>query len=139
MKIWQWLGYLGLAPFVICLFFPWLMTSRWDISPEQGFIFYSVIILSFLSGTLWRKDTLAANARSQFASIIFCLFAYLCLFIPFNFSLIILPLGYGSLLITEYLLCNNKEYAFSRQYLTMRFLLTLFISLLHGIALIRGF
>lgn len=139
MKIWQWLGYLGLAPFVIWLFFPWLITNRWNISPEQGFIFYSVIILSFLSGTLWKKDTLAPNTRSQLASNAFCLFAYLCLFIPFNFSIILLPFGYLGLLITEYSLCHNKEQAFSSQYFKMRIFLTLFISLLHSIAFIRGF
>jgi hypothetical protein len=139
MKIWQLLGYLGLTPFIICLFFPQLITSLWGISPEQGFIFYSVIILSFLSGTLWKKDTLAPNARSQISSNAFCLFAYLCLFYPLSFSLIVLPFGYLGLLITEYLLCHNKEHAFSYQYLTMRILLTLFICLLHGIALIRGF
>jgi hypothetical protein len=139
MKVWQWLGYLGLVPFVLCLFFPWLITSRWDISPEQGFIFYSVIILSFLSGSLWRKDILAPNARSQLASIVFCLFAYLCLLCPLSFSLIALPFGYLGLLITEYLLCHNKEHAFSCQYFKMRVFLTLVVSLLHSIAFIRGF
>lgn len=139
MKAWQWLGYLGLAPFIICLFFPSLIPSQWGVSPEQGFIFYSAIILSFMSGTLWKKDASAPNTRSQITSIVFCLFSYLCLFFPLYFALIVLPFGYFALLITEYLLCNDKENSFSLQYLKMRILLTLFVSLLHGIAITRGF
>ena len=72
MKTWQWLGYLGLIPFVACL---WLFNAPIDsalnqtlFNPQQAFIFYSAIILSFLAGALWRKDTLSQDTKMQIFS-----------------------------------------------------------------------
>jgi len=139
MKIWQWLGYLGLIPFIVWLFFPSLITTHWNILPEQGFIFYSVIILSFLSGSLWRKGTLPSSIRSQLISIFFSLFAYLCLLLSLSLSVILLPIGYLGLLASEYLLCNTKKDANTYQYLRMRSRLTFFVILLHFTAVIIDF
>jgi len=156
MKTWQWLGYLGLIPFLACL---WLFEMSFDgsannllFNPQQGFVFYSAIILSFLAGVLWRKESgsfLAGvlwrkesgseHSKAQIISNIFCLYAYLCLFLPGFYALIFLPFGYLSLFLAEYLLCNNKQDAFTNPYFIMRFRLTLLVSVLHGIALISWF
>ena len=137
MKTSQWLGYLGLWPFILFVFYPALVNKILAISPLQGFIFYSAIILSFLSGTLWKKHSLAKNTHSQFAAITFSLLAYLCLLIPFNLSIIFLPFAYIALLITEYLLGNDEEKSENNQYFKMRVILTFIVSALHVVALIR--
>lgn len=143
MKTWQWLGYLGLIPFLACL---WLFEISFDSSeryllfnPQQGFVFYSAIILSFLAGVLWRKESGDAHSTAQIISNIFCLYAYFCLFLPGFYALIFLPFGYLSLFLAEYLLCNNKQDALISPYFIMRFRLTLLVSLLHGVALISWF
>lgn len=143
MKIWQWLGYLGLIPFAACL---WLYQISIDsaannllFNPQQAFIFYSAIILSFLAGTLWRKDTLNLHIATQIISNLLCLYAFVCLFIPIFYALIFLPLGYFSLLLAEYMLCNNKETAYTKSYFSMRLRLTVSVIFLHSMAIMFWF
>jgi hypothetical protein len=143
MKTWQWLGYLGILPFVFCL---WLfnmpvegMADNLLFDPKQTFIFYSAIILSFIAGTLWRKDRVKGESAGQILSNIFCLYAFLCLLIPLFYALIFLPLGYFSLLLTEYILCNNKEDGYTKPYFTMRLRLTTLVIIFHGFALTLWF
>ena len=100
MKTWHWLGYLGLIPFVACLWLTAFPLENFPVNPQQGFLFYSATILSFISGTLWQKDKTIhyANQKSpnqalealeehhwpwsskQIISNIFCLLAFVCLF-----------------------------------------------------------
>jgi hypothetical protein len=143
MKAWQWLGYLGLIPFLLCL---WIFDayakkelSHFSFNPQQAFIFYSVIILSFLAGTLWRKDTLKENYCAQIFSNVFCVYAFLCLLTPLYYALILLPIGYAALFLTEYALCTNREYAYSKLYCSMRLQLTIIVSLLHALAFISWY
>jgi hypothetical protein len=139
MNTWQWLGYLGLIPFIVCLFFPTLITNYWFISADKAFIFYSAIILSFLAGTLWRIKNSPSNVWAQLASNILCLFAYLCLFLPIKWALTLLPFGYFGLLIIEYCINNNKIDVLTSRYLIMRFALTLIVIALHAILLINQY
>ncbi|MGJ8681681.1 DUF3429 domain-containing protein [Paraglaciecola sp.] len=139
MKTWQWLGYLGLIPFTVCVFFPTLITDRWGTSTENAFIFYSAIIFSFLSGTLWQTKSVSNNAWVQLASNVFCLLAYLCLFLPIKLSLIFLSFGYSGLLLTEYVLNKRKIKEVSNQYFSMRLTLTLIVVALHATLLINQY
>ncbi len=139
MKTSQWLGYLGLWPFILLVFYPGLVNKVLTVSPVDGFIFYSAIILSFLSGTLWKRHTFLKNSYSQFAANIFCLIAFFCLLIPFSLSIIILPFAYIGLLITEYFLGSKKDHANNNQYFKMRVILTFIVSTLHVVAFIRWF
>ena len=143
MKTWQWLGYLGLIPFVACL---WLFNASIDsalnqtlFNPQQAFIFYSAIILSFLAGALWRKDTLSQDTKMQIFSNLLCLYAFVCLFIPTFYALIFLPIGYLSLFLVEHRFCNNKEHGYTHSYFTMRLILSVLVILLHVIALVSWF
>ena len=143
MKTWQWLGYLGLLPFIFCL---WLfhmpiegISNNLLFDPKQTFSFYSAIILSFIAGTLWRKDRVKIQSGAQILSNIFCLYAFVCLLFPLFYTLIFLPLGYFSLLLTEYILFNNKGDGYTKPYFTMRLRLTTLVILLHGFALILWF
>ena len=140
IKTWQWLGYLGLIPFILCilLFETSLIATSW-LNPQQAFIYYSAIILSFLSGALWRKNNLLNNPFAQILSNIFCLYAFIGLFIPFYYALIFLPIGYVSLLASEFLLCRGTDSSFTKSYANMRILLTIFVSALHIIALFLWF
>ncbi|MFT6141496.1 MAG: hypothetical protein ACJAYB_003563 [Psychromonas sp.] len=143
MKTWQWLGYLGIIPFVACL---WLFEIYTDgaahnlpFNPQQAFIFYSVIILSFLAGTLWRKDTLTPHIATQIISNFLCLYAFFCLFIPIFYASIFLPIGYFSLFFVEYFLCNNQEDAYTTSYYSMRLRLTVLVIFFHATALMLWF
>ena len=143
MQTWQWLGYLGLIPFVACL---WLFNTPIDslsndilFNPQQAFIFYSSILLSFLAGTLWRKDNLTQQTKMQIFSNFLFLYAFICLFIPTFYALIFLPIGYLGLFLVEHRLCNNKEHGYTHSYFTMRLILTVLVISLHVIALMSWF
>ncbi|WP_193755536.1 DUF3429 domain-containing protein [Psychromonas sp. psych-6C06] len=143
IKSWQWLGYLGLLPFVGCL---WLFKlfeqntiSNMLFNPQQAFQFYSVIILTFLAGTLWRKDPNTTYSATQITSNLFCLYAYIWLFMPLYYSLIFLPVGYLSLLIAEYMLNKNREMLWFTPYFTMRLTLTFVVLILHAVAFLAWF
>ena len=143
MKTWQWLGYLGLIPFLVCL---WLfetdshsVADNSSFNPQQVFVYYSAIILSFLSGALWRKESGNNHSKAQITSNVFCLYSFICLFLKTYDALIFLPLGYLGLLLAEYLLSNNKQDLFSTPYFIMRLRLTVLVILLHGTALVLWF
>lgn len=139
MKIWQLLGYLGLVPFIICLIVVESHPHNLLVDSQQVFHFYSAIILCFIAGTLWKKDSQDSQSNPLIVSNVLCLYAFSCLFLPLYYALIFLPMGYLSLLITEYVLCKKKQHSFTTSYFVMRLVLTLFVSLLHMIALISWF
>lgn len=130
--VWRGLGYLGLLPFIGCLWLfeylpqladvnflqPYLNTLA--VNPQQAFIFYSAIILSFMAGSLWKKDTYNANTHESkinssssnkalsVISNLICLFAFTCLFLSIFYSLILLPLSYLCVLFIEYFFVIKK-------------------------------
>lgn len=139
MKTWQLLGYLGLIPFLVCLWLFEYPSNNLLFDPQQAFIFYSAIILSFLAGSLWQKNTLTKHSTINIISNIYCLYAYFCLFLPLIYALIILPIGYLSLFVVEHTLCSKKEHPYTKPYFMMRLVLTLLVSLFHGFAFISWF
>jgi hypothetical protein len=146
MKIaqtWQWLGYLGLLPFVFFLSFSdtTLKVSSYNLpyDSKHAFVFYSAIILSFLAGNLWTKDTKKDQTALPLISNIFCLYAFICLLSPLFLALILLGLGYLSIFLLEYILCKGNESSYSVSYFTMRLLLTFIVCLLHCYALFSWF
>ena len=139
MRMWQLLGYLGLLPFFGLFALSLSSFTLNEISAEQGFIFYSVSILSFLSGTLWQKDRLIKNNHALIISNLFCLYSFTCLFLSTPIALVMLILGYTALLAAEYYLNVNNSNTFNRHYFKMRFMLTLIVCLLHGLAFILWF
>jgi hypothetical protein len=130
MKVWQWLGYLGLAPFVFCLFLPKLTSDFLGVAADKAFIYYSVVILSFLSGTLWKVPSKVITNKPYLASNLLCLFAYACLFLPIKLSLILLPVGYMGLLVTDYFEYEQKS-KYPLTYYNLRVFLTIFVVILH--------
>jgi chromate transport protein ChrA len=139
MKTWQSLGYLGLVPFVICIIFFESYPHHFLFNSQQIFHFYSVIILCFLAGTLWKKDSKKLQSNVQIVSNVLCIYAFICLFLPVYYALIFLPLGYLALLIAEYLFCDKEQMSYTQPYFNMRLILTLFVCALHAFALIAWF
>lgn len=145
LKTWEWLGYLGLIPFVTCL---WIFKLKSNdeinhlfFNPQQAFQFYSVIILTFLAGALWKQGNSHRYSTRHIISNLLCLYAYLWLFMPLLYALIFLPLGYVAMLVSEYFLVEkgkttNKRFS---DYYTMRLTLTFSVITLHAIALIAWF
>ena len=88
MKTWKSLGYLGLIPFIICLIVVESYPNNFLFNSQQVFHFYSAIILCFLAGTLWEKDSHDSQSTRLIVSNVLCLYAFSCLFLPLNFALI---------------------------------------------------
>lgn len=133
MKMFKPLGYLGLTPFIICFLLS-LLVAQWKQIGIQAFIFYSAIILSFLSGTLWLKSDDNNNAKQQIISNLICLMAFFSLLLAHSVALITLALGYLVIFIFEkHLYSKNPKLA---DYLNMRFKLTLCVIFLHSFTFI---
>ncbi|MFT5756851.1 MAG: hypothetical protein ACI9LM_001576 [Alteromonadaceae bacterium] len=134
MKSWQLLGYLGLLPFIACLYLS-IETVDLNITAKQAFIAYSAIIISFISGTLWRKNNNSTYVNQQIISNIVSLIAFVTLLIEPDVALIILAFSFLFLFIFEkksaiYI----KENSVITGYMSMRLWLTLMVVSLHIIA-----
>jgi len=134
----QLLGYLGLIPFILCLLLSLVNLSFYSVEPHTVFIYYSVAILSFLSGSLWHCGQQSSHTMAIILSNIICLFAFACLLLPVNNSLLVLPFGYFILLLTEQTMAKKLAW-YTSSYLSMRTFLTLIVSGLHIAAYYLGF
>jgi Protein of unknown function (DUF3429) len=132
MKAWQWLGYLGLLPFILSLAAS-LFIQDWHDKAVQIFIFYSAIILSFLAGSLWRVKAAGNNNKHLAVSNLFSLIAFTALLMPTLISLMVLAIGFLSLFYYESFMKRNNDK--KAAYLKMRFNLTSLVVLLHATAL----
>ena len=133
LKTWQLLGYFGLIPFIAFLSSYQLNINIMSVNPQQAFLSYSTIILSFLSGSLWSKSQQSNHALSLVVSNLLCIFAFINLMLPVTTSLLLLPCGYLTLLLTE-IMQSKKFNWYSATYRSMRIILTVIVSTLHIIA-----
>ncbi|WP_439135351.1 DUF3429 domain-containing protein [Pseudomaricurvus sp.] len=118
------LGVLGLIPFIYTAL---LLPLPWGITAEQAFVAYSVIILTFLAGTLWQIDT-----PSSLVSNLVALSAVFVMLSPFTTSTraLILMVLYLFILAWELLRCRAH---YSITYQSMRCALTMVVVLCHGL------
>jgi len=130
----QYLGYLGLAPFVLALTFENWIEEIFNRSSVQVFVLYSAIILSFIAGTLWRKQNDKLSIKLQLVSNLFSLLAFLALLIPYELALITLAIAYVVLLLGEYH-CDDAKPK-NHHYLVMRLQLTTLVVTMHIIAFV---
>ncbi|MFT5708218.1 MAG: chromate transport protein ChrA [Oceanospirillaceae bacterium] len=129
MKSWQLLGYLGLLPFIAFLYVS-VSAENPNIIAQQAFVGYSAIIVSFIAGTLWRKDDHHIN--QQITSNALSLIAFLALFIERDLALIILVFSFILLFIYEKKLAKStQQNNLNTNYMKMRFWLTLMVVSLH--------
>ena len=126
----QWLGYLGLTPFLgFCAGFYWL--EDWSRSVSvQGFVIYSLAIFCFLAGALWGQAQRSDETLSVPTLLIsngLVLFAVTALLTAqAMLASVLLALGYLALLWFE-LRTSSQE----RWYLVMRKRLTLGVFATH--------
>jgi len=128
MKAWKILGYLGLFPFIISLYLSTEMTFL-GISTKQVFIAYSAVILSFIAGSIWRRDSPIYLDKQNIISNLFSLLAFTSLLLDHKLALTILALSFMLLLLYEKSL--DKQNKLLTDYISMRFWLTLIVVLLH--------
>ena len=134
MQTKQYLGYLGVAPFGLTLLFEKTTTEIFNTSAIQVFIFYSAIILSFIAGTLWRKENDTLSIKLQLASNLFSLLAFFALLMPEKMALMVLSASYLVVLCFEYYIEQARQE--NPHYLAMRLQLTVIVVLLHAFAFI---
>ena len=128
MKTWQTLGYLGLLPFFICLMVG-VVIKGFESEAQKIFIFYSAIILSFISGSLWTVMDKSAKAKQQIISNIFWLIAFFSLLFSQLIAVMVLSIGYILIFIYERYLITDIGRA--NEYIILRFRLTTIVVLLH--------
>ncbi|MFT6895848.1 MAG: hypothetical protein ACJA13_000245 [Paraglaciecola sp.] len=139
MKTWQILGYLGLLPFMACLYLG-TQTTVLGIDAKQAFIAYSAVILSFIAGSLWNAQHQPHHTRQHVISNVFSLIAFISILVGGAFAIAILAVSYLLLFAYENKLVKQcKPGNLKGDYITMRFWLTLSVALLHIGALILWF
>lgn len=128
MNVWKILGYLGLLPFIASLYLS-TETVIFGISTKQAFIAYSAVILSFIAGTIWRRESKNYHDKQNIISNLFSLLAFVALLLDHKIALIILAVSFIILFLYEkHLVQQNK---ILNDYMSMRFWLTVIVVLLH--------
>lgn len=133
----QWLGYLGLIPFVVLSLgnatgvdMPWFGL----ISPLQALLFYAAIIITFIGAVHWgiALGATASTANSHYLySVIPSLFAWGILFLPLKAALFGMALTLVALYIIDRWLLKGVQ---NTSYLTLRLHLTIVAGLSMAIA-----
>jgi heme/copper-type cytochrome/quinol oxidase subunit 2 len=110
------------------------------ITAKQAFVAYSAIIVSFIAGSIWRKDDKHTHTKQQIISNSFSLLAFISLLTYPNIALIILSFSFLFLYVYERDLakCSTDENRTS-EYMAMRFWLTLIVISMHITAYILWF
>lgn len=128
MKAWKILGYLGLLPFIVSLYLSTEIVFL-GVSTKQVFIAYSAVILSFIAGSIWRRDSQIYFDKQNVISNLFSLLAFASLLFNHKLALIILAVSFMLLFLYEKSL--GKQNKLLSDYINMRFWLTLIVVLLH--------
>ena len=134
MKTWKILGYLGLIPFAVFLYYG-SEQSLFVVNSKFSFISYSAIILSFIAGSLWRESPNNQNSQTQIISNLTSLIAFVCLLVNISTALIVLPITYGFIFVYQVKLHKQSSHnELSTDYMIMRFWLTLTVIIFHLVA-----
>lgn len=120
-----WLGGLaGLIPFYFSALA--LQLGWFDVVMFQ---FYSVIILSFLSGVIWWAGIQHSDRASILLALVVPALAWLALLLPVTLLLFVLATAYGVLWVWEILRLRGL---YPASYMLLRTLLTCFVLLAHA-------
>ncbi|BFM50762.1 DUF3429 domain-containing protein [Marinomonas sp. THO17] len=129
------LGAMGLIPFVFATYLSWTDTTLFDRSGLYLFITYGAIILSFLSGTLWgqfiHKESSLVSKYLLISSNVVAVAAWFSLLLDIQvLSIALLFLGFISTFWGEARFAREADTEVS-PYLTLRFVLTMIVCVLH--------
>nr|WP_286198456.1 DUF3429 domain-containing protein [Salinisphaera sp. G21_0] len=132
-----WLAWLGIMPFIITLSLSIRDQSLFDNTGEQLFIIYSVVISSFMAGSLWGQAVYSENqSRNIFkvlASNVIALsvFGGLMARLANHQMLVLLAISYLATLIIECVHTEPLADGRVKSYLSMRATVTLVVFILH--------
>ncbi|MCK8096982.1 DUF3429 domain-containing protein [Pseudoalteromonas sp. 1CM17D] len=119
------LGYLGLLPFLGCVAWPLMFGSN-SVNLEF-FTFYSIAILAFMAGNLWRAGMQSySDAIKAVVPVIPVPFLS---FIPLEWALAWLGASFWLVLIFEK--ATSQWQTYHRDYQKMRFILTSVVFVCH--------
>ncbi|GIU47345.1 DUF3429 domain-containing protein [Shewanella algidipiscicola] len=135
------LGYAGLLPFIICTVFILMGMPLLSLNPFMLFVSYSAVILSFLAGSLWGRQTHQANGisddRQLITSNVISVLAWLAIIInQLYVSLLILMYGYVVMYLKDKRQCEQKVIA--DDYMALRARLTAVALACHLIIIVLG-
>ena len=135
------LGYLGLIPFIVGVVSYAAKLNIWGTGGDQLFVNYSIVIFTFLAGTLWGNGIYQAlGVRARLALImsnVFALVSWSMLFLIDShntFIIIVLAIGYLAIWFIE----RSNRYRIAKhldEYDVMRFRLTVTVVFMHFIML----
>ena len=126
--------YLGLLPFMICAFGPWILVD-YKTALTSLFFFYSAIILVFLAGTLWAIALFTGiehRRRHIHAAIIFSLWPLVCYFLTDLYAVALMLIGFLLLLFWEKCFINPT---YRNWYQTLRHKITFIVVACHMLTL----
>ena len=133
----------GAAPFVVLSLLAWLIPEHHLIHVQTGFLAYSVMIFSFMTGTLWGGRLLSSSTEISdpktlliaIGSFLFVLLAAtLAYFFSFLFGLVLLLLAYLTLPAIERL----SELPFPASYLELRRKINRTVVLSHVVVIVHA-
>ena len=131
MKTWKILGYMGLIPFAVFLYYG-SEQSHFVVNSKFAFIAYSAIILSFIAGNIWQLPNVVQTWQTLIISNLVSLIAFTSLLVNLSSALIVLPLAYGFIFLYQLKLSKQQQSKpESEEYLMMRFWLTLIVIIFH--------
>ena len=132
------LAFFGLLPFLGATFLTMADVLPLMMDPKKIFVGYSVVILAFLSGSLWGKvldqaDSIPSKVILVTSNLI-ALLGWASIGLS-NYSLVIATLGLGYILILslEYRFASLLFGDVSHSYFKLRFKLTSIVLLTHGL------
>ena len=132
-----WLAWLGIMPFIITLSLSIRGQLQFDNSGEQLFIIYSVIICSFMAGSLWGQAVYSENRTRSTTKVLasnaiaLWVFGGLLAGLTNHQMLVFLAIGYLATLIIECVHTEPLADGRVKSYLSMRAIVTLVVFILH--------
>lgn len=125
------LGIAGLIPFVFACVSALTNTRLFGIAASTLFVTYSVLICSFLAGTLWGVIINEVKSKKLLLlSNVILLLAWTCLLVPrLDVAIIVLALIYPLLYLVE----SRMMLEHTPEYICMRRFLTVVVVVLHGL------
>ncbi|WP_419834933.1 DUF3429 domain-containing protein [Endozoicomonas atrinae] len=133
-RLMYWLAWLGITPFIISLSLSIRGQSLFDTSGEHLFIIYSVIICSFMAGSLWGQAVYSENRSRSVIKVLASNAIALWVFgglLADRQMLVFLSIGYLATLIIECVHTEPLADGRVKSYLSMRAIVTLVVFILH--------
>lgn len=135
-KLWIYLGYAGLLPFISLALLSAFSNIEIGLSTHFVFTCYSASILSFLAGSIWLQGQTQALFGPTLCSNLITLLAFISLLLSYPIGIVLLLIGY---LIVFWIEIAFKLYANKPDgYKTMRSWLTVVVLLCHFVILVRS-